>query len=174
MLSAPKPHGFTLIELITAIAVLSILLGIAVPAFQAWVLNTKIRTTAEAMLNGLQLARAEAARRNERVRFTLSGGTGWTVQTNGGVQIQARPSAEGSRNVSVTKTPASATSVTFNALGLVVANADTSASITQLDIDASGLEPGQSRELRVLISSGSLVRMCDPAIPAASGDPRAC
>jgi len=76
MLSHPvilRQQGFTLVELMIAVAVLGILLSVGVPSFKAWLLNTKIRTTAEAMQNGLQLARAEAVRRNERVRFVISG-----------------------------------------------------------------------------------------------------
>lgn len=176
-------HGFTLIELMIAIAVLAILLTVGVPSFNAWILNTRIRTTAEAMQNGLQLARAEAVRRNERVRFVISGGTGWIVQTDGGTQIQTRPSAEGSTSVAVTVTPTGATTVTFNSLGLSVSNTDTTASITQLDIDVPTtiLPADQSRELRILVTSspsagvsgGGQIRMCDPYFTAA-GDPRAC
>jgi len=168
-------HGFTLIELMIAIAVLAILLAVGVPSFQTWMLNTRIRTTADAMQNGLQLARAEAVRRNERVRFVLSGNTGWIVQTDGGTQIQARPSAEGSSNVTVTVTPANATTVTFNSLGIVTSNTDATASITQLDVDVPTtiLAASQSRELRVAITSGGQVRMCDPYFTA-TGDPRKC
>jgi type IV fimbrial biogenesis protein FimT len=175
MLATRPTYGFTLIELMIAIAVLAILLTVGVPSFQTWMLNTRIRTTAEAMQNGLQLARAEAVRRNARVRFTLSGGTGWIVQTDGGTQIQTRPSAEGSTSVTVTATPTGATTVTFNALGIRVTNADATSSITQLDIDVptSILAADQSRELRLMVSSGGQIRMCDPYFTA-SGDPRAC
>lgn len=186
MLSQPstfRQHGFTLIELMVAIAVLAILLTVGVPSFKAWMLNTRIRTTAEAMQNGLQLARAEAVRRNERVRFVFDSSTGWEVRAADGTPIQTRPSAEGSTSVTVTATPANATTVTFNALGLSVFNADATASITRLDIDVPTtiLAADQSRELRILVSSspssgvsgGGQIRMCDPYFTA-TGDPRAC
>ena len=178
-----RRQGFTLVELMIAVAVLSILLSVGVPSLKAWILNTKIRTTAEAMQNGLQLARAEAVRRNERVRFVISGGTGWIVQTDAGTAIQTRPSGEGSSNVAVAVTPNGATTVTFNSFGQSVFNTDASASITQLNIDAptAVLSAAESRELRIQVSSspaatvlgGGQIRMCDPYFTTA-GDPRAC
>lgn len=178
-----RQQGFTLVELMVAVAVVGILLSAGVPSFRAWLLNTKIRTTAEAMQNGLQLARAEAVRRNERVRFVISGGTGWIVQTDAGTDLQTRPSGEGSSSVAVTVTPNGATTVTFNSLGLSVFNTNLSASITRLDIDVPTtiLSAAESRELRILVSSspaanvpgGGQIRMCDPYFTA-TGDPRAC
>jgi type IV fimbrial biogenesis protein FimT len=47
-------------------------LAAAVPAFTTWIGNSQIRNTAEALLSGIQLARAEAVRRNIRVRFQLT------------------------------------------------------------------------------------------------------
>lgn len=81
---AQKQRGFSLIELIIGVAIIGILLSVGLPAFSLWVENTKTRTAAEAILNGLQLARTEAVRRNVGVRFNLtgttaSGSTDWTV-----------------------------------------------------------------------------------------------
>lgn len=186
MLSQPvinRQHGFTMIELMIDVAVLAILLAVGLPSLRSWVINARIRTTAEAMQNGLQLARAEAAKRNERVRFIISGGTGWSVQTDGGTPIQSRPSGEGSSGVTVTVTPLGATQVTFNAIGLSVFNTDATASITQLqmDVPTTILPAAESRELRITVASspalntpaGGQIRMCDPYFTA-SGDPRAC
>ena len=81
-------QGVTLIELLIAIAIVAILAGIAVPNFTTWLQNTQIRTATEAVKNGLQLARAEAIRRNEPVNFVLSSvtGTNWTVSTVAGAR----------------------------------------------------------------------------------------
>lgn len=64
--------GFTMVELAVGLAIVAILLAAAVPAFTAWIGNARIRSTAEVLLNGIQLARAEAVRRNTRVRFQLT------------------------------------------------------------------------------------------------------
>lgn len=170
-----RQQGATLIELFIGVVILGILLATGVPAFKVWMQNTKIRTATEAMQNGLQLARAEAVRRNERVRFVLGSGTNWTISTDSGTTLQSRLSSDGSANVIVTVTPSGATTVTFNSLGRVVANADGSTSVTQLVLDAPTgiISASQSRELWVTITSGGQIRTCDPNVTAA-GDPRKC
>lgn len=178
-------RGVSLIELMIAIAILGILLSIAVPSFRTWILNTQIRTAAEALNNGLQLARGEAVRRNTNVQFVLGAGTGWTVgcatvvaDVDGDGRddcpevIQTRAAGEGSKDATLSVTPAGATTVTFNGYGRVTANLDGSATITQLDIDSALLDAASSHDLRILISGGS-IRFCDPNITR-PGDPRAC
>jgi len=64
-------RGVTLIELMVAIAVLAIALMLGISSFGEWLRNTRIRSTAEALQNGLQFARTEAVRRNTQVRFQL-------------------------------------------------------------------------------------------------------
>jgi type IV fimbrial biogenesis protein FimT len=64
-------RGFSLVELIVGVAILGVLLAIAMPAFSNWLRNAKVRTAAESVQNGLQLARAEAVRRNTTVGFRL-------------------------------------------------------------------------------------------------------
>jgi prepilin-type N-terminal cleavage/methylation domain-containing protein len=60
--------GFTIIELMITLAVLGVLLALGMPSISSWLQNTQIRTAAEGMVSGLQLARAEALRRNANVR----------------------------------------------------------------------------------------------------------
>jgi type IV fimbrial biogenesis protein FimT len=63
-----------------------------VPSFQSWIQNTQIRTAAESVMNGLQIARAEAVRRNVNVRFNLTDAGGkveWSVDCETVVSIQA-------------------------------------------------------------------------------------
>jgi len=68
---AGRERGMTLIELMVGIAVLAIALMLGIPSFGEWLRNTRIRSTADALQNGLQLARTEAVRRNAPVRFQL-------------------------------------------------------------------------------------------------------
>lgn len=65
----PSGRGFSLIELIVVLAVLAILLAVGASNFSVWMTNSRIRTTAESIQNGLQMARAEAVRRNTPIRF---------------------------------------------------------------------------------------------------------
>lgn len=60
-------QGFTLIELIVAMAVLAILVVIASPSFEAVFNNNKLTSNANEMLSVLQTARMESVKRNARV-----------------------------------------------------------------------------------------------------------
>jgi type IV fimbrial biogenesis protein FimT len=134
--------------------------------------NTKIRTAAESVMNGLQLARTEAVRRNVNVQFTLSADSGWTVQVAdaGAETLHQRAAAQGSEGVTRTVEPSGATSVTFNSLGRVI-GADPITEVT-FDVPPSRLPADLSRELRVVVSPAGRVRMCDPSAP--DGDIRKC
>jgi len=86
-------QGVTLIELVVSLTILGLLFGLGVPSFRGWIQNAQIRTAAEAIQNGLQLARVEAVRRNITVRFQLTNtatnacalsatGANWVVSLN--------------------------------------------------------------------------------------------
>ena len=66
-----KQHGFTLIELMVTIAIAAILLGLGVSSFGTMMASTQARTTADSIMSGLRLARAEAIKRNAPMRFQL-------------------------------------------------------------------------------------------------------
>ncbi|GGI54806.1 hypothetical protein GCM10011430_19800 [Oxalicibacterium solurbis] len=88
MLIRRHQHGVSLIELIIGIAVLSLLLAVGMPSFGLWIQNSQTRTAAESILNGLQLARNEAVRRNANVRFTLTSATGLVAWQVGCVDVR--------------------------------------------------------------------------------------
>ena len=168
-----KYAGFTLIELMIVIVILSIMLLIALPNFAIWMQNTQIRTAGEAVLNGMQLARAEAIRRNVNVELRMDVSSGWTARVAGtGEVVQSRLATEGSATALVTMTPAGAKTVTFNSFGSVATNADGTATITEIKIDSSAISAADSRELCILVRAGGNVRMCDPQV--AVTDTRTC
>lgn len=187
MLVSYRISGVTLVELLMAIAIMGILSAIAIPSFQNWVVNTRIRTTAEAITNGLQLARSEAVRRNSIVKFTLNADTSWTVGCdtvvdNGVVgvddvagdcpgTIQSRSKGEGSANISLTFTPGSNRDVYFTGFGRVDTINHAGLNLTSVGIANSVAGTGV-RPLQVTIASGGGVKLCDPNV--ATGDPKAC
>ena len=65
-------RGFTLIEIMISLTVLGILLMVALPSFSEWLQNQQLRAASEATLNGLQVARGAAIRRNVLVQFRQS------------------------------------------------------------------------------------------------------
>jgi|SRR5215467_15313329 len=64
-----RQRGFNLIEVMITLVVLGVLIGLAAPSFSDWLQNQQIRGAAEATLNGLQVARAEAVARNKNISF---------------------------------------------------------------------------------------------------------
>ncbi len=84
---AAPGRGFTLLELMTAIAVAAILAAISIPMYTSFVRNQRVKTAAYDLSYALTLARGEALKRNSSV--TVSPDTngwkfGWSVATTGG------------------------------------------------------------------------------------------
>lgn len=74
--------GFNLIEIVVVVGLLAFLLALGIPSMSDMIANNRVRTTAEGLLNGLQLARAEAVRQNSMVEmFVHDGGVFWDVVT---------------------------------------------------------------------------------------------
>jgi type IV fimbrial biogenesis protein FimT len=169
-------HGATLIEMLIGIAILATIMALGLPSYTAWIQNTQIRAATDSVLNGMQLARNEAVRQNTSVQLKLTTQSSWEIRlgSDAGNLIQSRDYNTGSKNVTVAVLPANATTITFSSLGRVAANADASASITQLDFDVptSILAASASRNLRITITASS-VRMCDPTVTD-STDVRYC
>lgn len=188
-----RVRGFTLIELLITVAVLGIVLMLGLPNISAWLQNTQIRNSADAMVSGLQLARVEALRRNRSVRFNLvdnldatcglaAAGPNWVVSmadpaakcnvapsdTVDPFIVQKRSSQEGSQNAALN---ASGSAVTFNGLGS--ANGALQISVTNPSGGTCQNVAGPMRCLQVNVSSSGSVRMCDPAVSDAT-DPRKC
>lgn len=185
-------RGVTMIELMVVVIIVGILAAVGAPSLSSWVQNTKIRTTAEAIQNGLQLARAEAVHRNSRVRFQLTttldnacalstANSNWVVSQDDPTGacasassdtvaprvIQKRPSAEGSGNTVVA---AVQSTFTFNGLGRLTTAADT---VSVSNPAGGGCAPaGPMRCLNIVVTTGGQIRMCNPAYPAT--DPQGC
>jgi type IV fimbrial biogenesis protein FimT len=66
-----RPRGYSLIEVLIALAILGVVMSLGVPAFNTMMKNFQIRSAAESLVAGLQAARNEAVNRNASVRFQL-------------------------------------------------------------------------------------------------------
>jgi type IV fimbrial biogenesis protein FimT len=191
----------SLIELMVGIAIVAVLFAMASPSFSVWIKNSQIRTSAEAIQNGLMLARSEAVRRNTTVRFqltsTLDGsctlstsGTNWVVSLSDPTGacgnpsadpgdpnppapaiIQVRAGAQGSNSAAVA---AGQSTIVFNGLGRVtpVPAGNVNIAISNPFGGNCATLGGQMRCLQVVVSPGGQVRMCDPMF--ALPDPQGC
>ena len=189
--------GFNLIEIMVSLTVLAILISLGAPSFGEWLQNQQIRAATEAIVNGMQVARGEAIKRNLPVRMVLDPPTsGWTVCEASVVTcnstiladpvtavnaIQSRSAQEGTTNAIVTPTSAdllAATAVTFSPLGSVIANPDASPILARVDVGNSHgaclAASGPMRCLRVVVTGGGSIRMCDPTPGIVAPDTRAC
>ena len=70
-MSAPS-KGFTLLELVVALAIAGALLIFAIPGWRAYIADLEIRDRVDALVEMLSLARSEAIRRNGRVNLCPS------------------------------------------------------------------------------------------------------
>jgi type IV fimbrial biogenesis protein FimT len=160
--------GFTLIELMIVTVIFAIGASLAAPSFATLLANYRVRSSSEAILNGLYLARAEAIRRNTPVSFTLNAaGSGWTVaQVAPATALQVRPDNESAGVISASSTASRV--VTFLSNGLV--DTTPAARLEQVNISSA---TANTETRRISIFGGGLIRMCDPAI-ATANDPRRC
>jgi len=86
-------RGFTVIELMMAIIVLGVLLGLAIPSFMETIRNNRVIAHNNEFIGALNIARSEALKRSDSVsicasadELTCSGdtnfGTGWILFTD--------------------------------------------------------------------------------------------
>ncbi len=191
-----KRHsGFTLVELMVTIALLAILLALAMPSFSTWIRNAQVRTVSDSLQGGIRLAQAEAIRRHRQVVFFLTnqatcgagttadaGGSSWVLRTlpllagDPVETVQCGQLADMTANVGI----AGATALCFNSIGRQVANAAPDVGGATCDLDASGTSTfdvsatHSDRPLRVLVTLGGGIRMCDPAKALAASTPDGC
>jgi type IV fimbrial biogenesis protein FimT len=174
--------GFTLIELMVALAIFGILLMLAGPMYGQFMANHQIRNATDALLNGVQQAQATAVRNNTVARLLVdptTGTGGWKVyQTIEGTEqaapVQVFSMADGAPQAVVATLPGDARQVTFDGFGRLVPNVDASASLTCVKVThpVSGTRP-----LNVAINVGvkATVKLCDPAFTADTpSEPLSC
>lgn len=171
-------RGFTVTELLITVAVFGILGAFAIPSYQQMVQNSQIKSATNSIVNGLQIARAEAVKRNTDVQLEFRANSAWTVclspagggscpTTDDASTIQSRLEKDGSSS-NVTVAADAAGPYVFDGMGLLTSGAVT------FDIDNTALSSADSRNLKVVVGAGGSVKSCDPALDPSGTDPRRC
>ncbi|MFA6178092.1 MAG: GspH/FimT family pseudopilin [Candidatus Methylopumilus sp.] len=178
---AHSARGFSLIELMITVSLVGILAAVAFPNFRQWMQDTKTRTVAESLQNGIRLAQTEAVKRGRNITFLLTNdapalgvtasttGKNWVVEsmtlanaTTPEVFIQGATLTD----VATVVTTASSASIRFNSMGRLVSPAN---SVTYSITNAGG-----SRRLNVTVSIAGKIRMCDPDKTLSTSNPDGC
>jgi type IV fimbrial biogenesis protein FimT len=172
-----RQKGVTLIEAMVALTIMGVLLATGVPSFSQFLQNRKVRNAAEALHNGLSLAKAEAVRRNTNITFTLGAGSAWalTCPNCTGNDLPSMPASEISSDVAVASTDVT---LNFTGLGRVSTLADgTNATfnISNTKGTCDTTTGGSIRCLRLVVTPGGQIRSCDPRLTVTSPtSPQAC
>jgi type IV fimbrial biogenesis protein FimT len=167
-----RAAGISLIEVMVALLILSIVLAKGIPGILDYVRNDRVRAVAEEMRDGLQSARLEAIRRNTTVNF-VPNGSAWSVIQPGvagtpDTTLAQRTAMGAETQVSAV---ASGPSVSFNGSGRLGTAGGFTVDVSSA-ANACVTAGGDVRCLRVTVSPGGMIRMCDPA--AAAPAPQAC
>jgi len=184
-------RGFSLVEILIAMTILALLLLLALTNMSEYLRYSTVRTAAEIISSGVQLARSEAIRRNTPVEFALvsadptqanvsvaadAAGPHWIVRTFQPTAVYTAPDfiqgggAYSTRNAVIA---ADSANFSFGSLGRTDLGGNNTIRVTYPSAGNCVADGGSVRCLNVVVQIGGQVRMCDPAVTAA-GDTRAC
>lgn len=160
MRKANGTAGFTLIELLVAFAVLGVLVALAMPGFQSFIANQRVKAASDQLLMSFMYARSEAVKRRETVDVSPLGSSwssGWEVSV-GSVSLRSESLA------GISVSAAETTAVSFNAQGrAAIGSGD---AITFSICDEAGKAIG--REVRLSFSGQARVIMGEACADAGS------
>ena len=197
-----RQSGVSLIELIIGIAIVALLMALGVPEYATFLNNSRVRTSADTLVSGLNMARAEAVKRNARVQFIQTDeeplaslvdalpqsttGINWVVRefvpaTGLFNFIEGKAGAEGSGRADATPVVVTSSSndasydgiLTFTGFGALTIARPVQFVVTNPTGGTCASAGGPIRCLNVVVSPGGQVRICDPNVVAAK-DTRAC
>jgi type IV fimbrial biogenesis protein FimT len=123
--SKQRDSGYTLVEVLVAMTVVSILAAIAIPSFKYVTTSNRITTQVNRLLGDMQFARAEAIKEGQYVTVCVSSnGTSCTGTTNwhNGWIVFMDTNGDGARTGGETASPVLRTQTPFNNTDTFVAD----------------------------------------------------
>ena len=161
-------NGFTIIEILISIIVLSIITLIAIPSMSNFVANQKIRSTAIELMGALKLAQTEALKRNGPVTLSING-NGWTTtyknMNNVVSTIDKRINLTSNNNVSIAY-PYS--TITYSGDGLITPYGRVQTISFTRSNSLCVANGGEARCLNLKIGSGGRLKLCDPSVSSSN------
>lgn len=165
-------RGFTLIELIVAVAIVAIALQLAVPSVLTFQRNAELTTTANNLVALLNNTRSEAMVRGISTLVVPAEGSSWSNGAVAFVDVDRNGSAISANNIALGKYPAlpdylttsGPTSFKFDPSGFAIANNGT-ISIARNDVSGTDVLK-QTR--RVKVANTGRIRACTPTQPDSS------
>lgn len=109
-------RGFTLVELLIGVVIISVLMLLALPSYNQFMAGTRARSTAESLVHGAKLAQMQAIKRNRNVELFIDPAAGWTVRDVDGVIEQEVFKSDAGATVVITPRPGG-DMITFDGLG---------------------------------------------------------
>jgi type IV fimbrial biogenesis protein FimT len=82
-------QGVTLVELLITLSIAALLVTVGIPSFRDIIANNRLATASNDLLFGLNLAKSEAIRRNQSMRFCLDpAALTWRVSTMASTDVR--------------------------------------------------------------------------------------
>lgn len=199
LIRRPRLLGFTVVELMIALGIISMLFLFGMPSFTSWVRNNQVRTAADSLQNGLRMAQNEAVRRNRRVVLILTNdtpgpmatamdnGRSWAISTEelvagsgeGRDYIDGGPLSDVTGDLRINGPG----TICFSSAGRLIASeaavfggqpcvTNAATPTTTYAVGRPSPKPGD-RMLNVTVTLGGQVRMCNP-LRVATESPDGC
>ncbi len=191
-----RQRGVSLIEMVIGLAIIGFVLSAAMPSLSNFMTNQRVRVAGETLLSGLQLARAEAVKRNGSVEVVITDddpvaagvnsiapaatGRNWVVRYNNPTTLfyefvdgQSGDVGAGALGATPVLLTAADATIIFNGLGRTNLGATSTYTLTS---PAAGLcvPTGTVRCLNIVVSAAGQARMCDPDPRLNARDTRKC
>lgn len=184
-----RAAGFTMVELLVSVAIVSIVAGLAVPALGEMMAARRVNSAAQTLAATFKIAQNEAIRRNRMVEVAFTNAEPTPANTVGAANVVASGARHWIARV------ANATSAADFVGGTSLAGDFSAVALTNADLRSVGFTPmgraldlstgvptalaaplvvrltatGTSRAICVSVGTGGAVRVCDPSRPSGSG-----